>query len=153
MQITKEAVRRAVRENRPVAVLEEGGEIPTPPLGWKFLLAREQRGTHRVLISVPTNVENSRYWRECKRQIIAETCGLDFSIQYVSLANDSKVSFKWYQPVYEAVYWLVKNYWLDELYSLTPSSIASKFALRRKEASTVLELTKAFLIKQQQHKD
>ena len=153
MQITKEAVRRAVRENRPVAVLEEGGEIPTPPLGWKFLLAREQRGTHRVLISVPTNVENSRYWRECKRQIIAETCGLDFSIQYVSLANDSKVSFKWYRPVYEAVYWLVKNYWLDELYSLTPSSIASKFALRRKEASTVLELTKAFLIKQQQHKD
>lgn len=153
MQITKEAVRRAVRENRPVAVLEEDVEIPTPPLGWKFLLAREQRGTHRVLISVPTNVENSRYWRECKRQIIAETCGLDFSIQYVSLANDSKVSFKWYQPVYEAVYWLVKNYWLDELYSLTPSSIASKFALRRKEASTVLELTKAFLIKQQQHKD
>ena len=153
MQITKEAVRRAVRENRPVAVLEEGGEIPTPPLGWKFLLAREQRGTHRVLISVPTNVENSRYWRECKRQIIAETCGLDFSIQYVSLANDSKVSFKWYRPVYEAVYWLVKNYWLDELYSLTPSTIASKFALRRKEASTVLELTKAFLIKQQQHKD
>ena len=153
MQITKEAVRRAVRENRPVAVLEEGGEIPTPPLGWKFLLAREQRGTHRVLISVPTNVENSRYWRECKRQIVAKTCGLDFSIQYVSLANDSKISFKWYQPVYEAVYWLVKNYWLDELYSLTPSSIASKFALRRKEASTVLELTKAFLIKQQQHKD
>ena len=153
MQITKEAVRRAVRENRPVAVLEEGGEIPTPPLGWKFLLAKEQRGTHRVLISVPTNVENSRYWRECKRQIIAETCGLDFSIQYVSLANDSKVSFKWYRPVYEAVYWLVKNYWLDELYSLTPSGIASKFSLKRKEASTVLELTKAFLIKQQQHKD
>ena len=152
MQISKEAVRRAVRENRPVAVLEEGGEIPTPPLGWKFLLAREQRGTHRVLISVPTNVENSRYWRECKRQIVAETCGLDFSIQYVSLANDSKVSFKWYRPVYEAVYWLVKNYWLDELYSLTPSSIASKFSLKRKEASTVLELTKAFLIKQQ-HKD
>ena len=153
MEITKEAVRRAVRENRPVAVLEEGGEIPTPPLGWKFLLAKEQRGTHRVLISVPTNVENSRYWRECKRQIIAETCGLDFSIQYVSLANDSKVSFKWYRPVYEAVYWLVKNYWLDELYSLTPSGIASKFSLKRKEASTVLELTKAFLIKQQQHKD
>lgn len=153
MQITKEAVRRAVRENRPVAVLEEDVEIPTPPLGWKFLLAREQRGTHRVLISVPTNVENSRYWRECKRQIIAETCGLDFSIQYVSLANDSKLAFKWYQPVYEAVYWLVKNYWLDELYSLTPTSIASKFALKRKEASTALELTKAFLIKQQQHKD
>ena len=152
MQITKEAVRRAVRENRPVVVLEEGAEIPTPPLGWKFLLAKEQRGTHRVLISVPTNVENSRYWRECKRQIVAETCGLDFSIQYVSLANDSKVSFKWYRPVYEAVYWLVKNYWLDELYSLTPSGIASKFSLKRKEASTVLELTKAFLIKQQ-HKD
>ena len=153
MQITKEAVRRAVRENRPVVVLEEGAEIPTPPLGWKFLLATEQRGSNRVLISVPTNVENSRYWRECKRQIIAESCGLDFSIQYVSLANDSKVSFKWYQPVYEAVYWLVKNYWLDELYSLTPSGIASKFSLKRKEASTVLELTKAFLIKQQQHKD
>ena len=152
MQITKEAVRRSVRENRPVVVLEEGAEIPTPPLGWKFLLAKEQRGTHRVLISVPTNVENSRYWRECKRQIVAETCGLDFSIQYVSLANDSKVSFKWYRPVYEAVYWLVKNYWLDELYSLTPSGIASKFSLKRKEASTVLELTKAFLIKQQ-HKD
>ena len=153
MQITKEAVRRAVRENRPVVVIEEGVEIPTPPLGWKFLLAKEQRGTHRVVLSVPTNVENSRYWRECKRQIVAETCGLDFSIQYVSLANDSKVSFKWYQPVYEAVYWLVKNYWLDELYSLTPSGIASKFSLKRKEASTVLELTKAFLIKQQQHKD
>ena len=152
MQITKEAVRRAVRENRPVVVLEEGAEIPTPPLGWKFLLAKEQRGTHRVLISVPTNVENSRYWRECKRQIVAETCGLDFSIQYVSLANDSKVSFKWYRPVYEAVYWLVKNYWLDELYSLTPAGIASKFSLKRKEASTVLELTKAFLIKQQ-HKE
>ena len=152
MQITKEAVRRAVRENRPVVVLEEGAEIPTPPLGWKFLLAKEQRGTHRVVLSVPTNVENSRYWRECKRQIVAETCGLDFSIQYVSLANDSKLSFKWYRPVYEAVYWLVKNYWLDELYSLTPSGIASKFSLKRKEASTVLELTKAFLIKQQ-HKD
>lgn len=152
MQISKEAVRRAVRENRPVAVLEEGGEIPTPPLGWKFLLAREQRGTHRVLISVPTNVENSRYWRECKRQIVAKTCGLDFSIQYVSLANDSKVSFKWYQPVYEAVYWLVENYWLDELYSLTPSSIASKFALRRKEAATAIALAKAFLEKQQ-HKE
>ena len=149
MQITKEAVRRAVRENRPVAVLEEDVEIPTPPLGWKFLLAREQRGTHRVLISVPTNVENSRYWRECKRQIIAETCGLDFSIQYVSLANDSKVSFKWYQPVYEAVYWLVKNYWLDELYSLSPSVIASKFALRRKEPATTIALAKAFLEKQQ----
>ena len=153
MQISKEAVRRAVRENRPVVVLEELSEIPTPPLGWKFLLAKEQRGTHRVLISVPTNVENSRYWRECKRQIVAETCGLDFSIQYVSLASDSKLPFKWYRPVYEAVYWLVKNYWLDELYSLTPSGIASKFALKRKEASTVLELTKAFLIKQQQHKD
>ena len=152
MEITKEAVRRAVRENRPVAVLEEDVEIPTPPLGWKFLLAREQRGTHRVLISVPTNVENSRYWRECKRQIIAETCGLDFSIQYVSLANDSKVSFKWYQPVYEAVYWLVENYWLDELYSLTPSGIASKFALRRKEAATAIALAKAFLEKQQ-HKE
>ena len=152
MQISKEAVRRAVRENRPVVVLEEGAEIPTPPLGWKFLLAKEQRGTHRVLISVPTNVENSRYWRECKRQIIAESCGLDFSIQYVSLANDSKLAFKWYQPVYEAVYWLVKNYWLDELYSLTPSGIASKFSLKRKEASTVLELTKAFLEKQQ-HKE
>ena len=152
MQISKEAVRRAVRENRPVVILEEGSEIPTPPLGWKFLLAKEQRGTHRVLISVPTNVENSRYWRECKRQIVAETCGLDFSIQYVSLANDSKVSFKWYRPVYEAVYWLVKNYWLDELYSLTPSGIASKFALRRKEAATAIALAKAFLEKQQ-HKE
>ena len=152
MQITKEAVRRAVRENRPVVVLEEGAEIPTPPLGWKFLLAKEQRGTHRVLISVPTNVENSRYWRECKRQIVAETCGLDFSIQYVSLANDSKLAFKWYRPVYEAVYWLVKNYWLDELYSLTPSGIASKFALRRKEATTAIALAKAFLEKQQ-HKE
>ena len=153
MQISKEAVRRAVRENRPVAVLEEGGEIPTPPLGWKFLLAREQRGTHRVLISVPTNVENSRYWRECKRRIVAESCGLDFSIQYVSLASDSKLPFKWYQPVYEAVYWLVKNYWLDELYGLTPTGIAAKFSLKRKEAATVLELSKAFLTKQQQHKD
>ena len=149
MQISKEAVRRAVRENRPVVVLEELSEIPTPPLGWKFLLAKEQRGTHRVVLPVPTNVENSRYWRECKRQIVAETCGLDFSIQYVSLANDSKVSFKWYRPVYEAVYWLVKNYWLDELYSLTPSGIASKFALRRKEAATAIALAKAFLEKQQ----
>ena len=149
MQISKEAVRRAVRENRPVVVLEEGAEIPTPPLGWKFLLAKEQRGTHRVVLSVPTNVENSRYWRECKRQIVAETCGLDFSIQYVSLASDSKLAFKWYRPVYEAVYWLVKNYWLDELYSLTPSGITSKFSLKRKEAATVLELSKAFLTKQQ----
>ena len=153
MQISKEAVRRAVRENRPVVILDEMSEIPTPPLGWKFLLAKEQRGKHRVILPVPTNVKNSRYWRDCKRRIVAESCGLDFSIQYVSIADGSKLPFKWYQPVYEAVYWLVKNYWLDELYSLTTAGIAAKFSLKRKEAATVLELSKAFLIKQQQHKD
>ncbi len=153
MEIKESSVRRAIKENRPVVILQETEEPPTPPTGWKFLVAKEQRGTHRVVLPVPTNVENSRYWRECKRQIVAETCGLDFSIQYVSLANDSKLSFKWYRPVYEAVYWLVKNYWLDELYSLTTAGIAAKFSLKRKEAATVLELSKAFLIKQQQHKD
>ena len=145
MEIKESSVRRAIKENRPVAVLHETEEPPTPPAGWKFLVATEQRGSNRVVLALPTRVVNSQFYRDCKRETVAETTGIAFAIPYVAVVSVRKTPYKWYQPVYEAVYDLVNKYSLEELYDITVAAIATTYKLRQGEAKSVVEL--ALLVK------